>query len=122
MTNPAYTVYQGVEVLFVGQRAGLAPSEQGGDAESTEEDSNALVQGGSNLLTLAVPPEAAEIIASVGPASIHLALLPPDYVYQPMVPGPPPFNLQDQPAVLLPSADPEVITPYGPDGFTEDQK
>ena len=121
LTNPAYTLFQGVEVLFVGQRAGLSPSEQGGDAESTE-DSNQLVQGGSNLLTLAVPPEAAEIIASVGPASVYLSLLPPDYVYEPIVPGPPPFNLEDQPAVLLPAGDAAVITPYGPDGFPEDQK
>jgi Flp pilus assembly protein CpaB len=121
LTNPAYTMFQGVEVLFVGQRAGLSPSEQGEDAEASE-DSNQLVQGGSNLLTLAVPAEAAEIVASVGPASVYLSLLPPDYVYEPIVPGPPPFNLEDQPAVLLPAGDAAVITPYGPDGFQEDQK
>jgi pilus assembly protein CpaB len=121
LTRPAYTVYQGVEVLFVGQNAAVAPSQQAADGEEGE-DSSQLVQGGSNLLTLAVPAEAAEVVASVDSASIYLTLLPPDYVFTPINPGPPPFNLPDQPAVLLPAADEAALTPYGPDGFTEDDK
>ncbi len=121
LTRPAYTVYQGVEVLFVGQNAAVSTSQQGAEgAEGDEATSGQLVQGGSNLLTLAVPQEAAEIVASVDSASIYLTLVPPDYVYEPIVPGPPTFNLENQPAVPLPAADPEALTPYGPDGFDED--
>ncbi len=119
LTRPAYTVYQGVEVLFVGQNAAVAPAQQSAEGAEDDGESSQLVQGGSNLLTLAVPAEAAEVVASVDSASIYLTLLPPDYVYTPISPGPPTFNLPDQPAVLLPAADEAVLTPYGPDGFTE---
>lgn len=123
LTRPAYTVYQGVEVLFVGQNAAVATAQQGAEAEGAEaEESNQLVQGGSNLLTLSVPQEAAEVVASVDSASIYLTLVPPDYVFEPVVPGPPTFNLENQPAVPLPAAVPEELTPYGPDGFTEDDQ
>jgi len=122
LTRPAYTVYQGVEVLFVGQNAAVATSQQAAEGGEEGEPSGQLVQGGSNLLTLAVPAEAAEVVASVDSASIYLTLLPPDYVFTPINPGPPPFNLPDQPAVLLPAADEAALTPYGPDGFTEDDK
>ncbi len=118
LARPAYTIYQGVDVLFVGQRAGAAPAEPA--PEGAESDSNQLLAGGSNLLTVAVPAEAAEVIASVDSASIYLTLVPPDHVYEPIVPGPPAFNLPSQPAVVLPAADPAVVTPYGPDGFPED--
>ncbi len=119
LTRPAYTVYQGVEVLFVGQNAAVATAQQGAEGAEDEEASQ-LVQGGSNLLTLSVPQEAAEVVASVDSASIYLTLVPPDYVFEPVVPGPPTFNLENQPAVPLPAAVPEELTPYGPDGFTED--
>ncbi len=121
LTRPAYTVYQGVEVLFVGQNAVVATAQQGAEGAEGEESSQ-LVQGGSNLLTLSVPQEAAEVVASVDSASIYLTLVPPDYVFEPVVPGPPTFNLENQPAVPLPAAVPEELTPYGPDGFTEDSK
>jgi hypothetical protein len=71
------TLYQNVDVLFIGATA--AP----------EAGSTAVVTNpGSNLITFAVPQEAAQriVFASTSEAGIYLTLVPPDN--QPTNPAP----------------------------------
>jgi pilus assembly protein CpaB len=87
------TLYQNVAILFIGSTA--AP--QAGDTA-------AVVNPGSNLITFAVPQDAAEriVFASSQPGGIHLALAPPDY--QP----------KDIPAANIGNLFSGAATPYGP--------
>lgn len=96
-TQPARYLYQSVRILAIGQTAVPEPGE-------TVDPANAQ----SGLLTLAVPPEAAQRIASVDPGSIYLSLVPPDYAPTPL----PPFDVDE----TLPGEDGAVLTPYGPEG------
>lgn len=108
--TPAQMVYQGVQVLFVDRSPIPLPGEQtaaGTDGTGATEVTN------TGLLTLSVPPAAAQIIASVGPDQWYLTLVPPDYTPAAL----PPLD----PAVeLLPGQDPSQLTPCGPDGCTAD--
>ena len=96
-TTPARYLYQSVRILAIGQTAVPEPGE-------TVDPTNAQ----SGLLTLAVPPDAAQRIASVDPGSIYLSLTPPDYAPIPL----PPFDVDE----TLPGEDGAVLTPYGPEG------
>jgi len=101
--NPARMVYQEVQVLFVDRSPIPLPGEQ------TAADGTAAAAN-SGLLTLSVPPNAAQIIASVGAGQWYLTLLPTDYTPSPL----PPF---DPLTPTLPGEDAAVLTPYGPEGF-----
>ena len=87
------TLYQNVQVLFIGSTA--AP--QAGDTQ-------AVTNPGSNLITFAVPQDAAQRIALASQQSggLYLTLVPPDYK-----PG-------DIPASPLSTLSSGPATPYGP--------
>jgi Flp pilus assembly protein CpaB len=106
--NGARYLYQQAKVLFVDQTA----SPQPGDTSSTAATpTNAgTVVGSSGLITLEVPPQAAQLIASVDPETLYLTLLPANYTPEalpPLNPFPP----------SLPGEDSAQLTPYGPQGF-----
>ena len=93
-------LYQNVNVLFVGSQAAPQP----GETTATTQP-GAPVQG-SGLITVAVPPDAAQRIAFVGIAgdansSIYLTLVPPDNIPQPL----PPVDINNviQPGRLTPA-------------------
>ncbi len=89
-------LYQGAEVLAVGQA--LAP-----DIGDNPEAGQAAAGG---MLTLAVPPDAVQLILNVGVENLYLSLVPPGYV-------PEAWPSLDEPE-LLPGEDDERLTPYGP--------
>ena len=108
--TPAQTVYQGVQVLFVDRSPIPLPGEQtatGDDGTGTTDVLN------SGLLTLSVPPAAAQVIASVGADQWYLTLVPPDYTPAPVPP-------LDREVALLPGQDASQLTPCGPEGCTDD--
>ncbi len=105
--SPARMVYQAVQVLFVDRSPEPLPGEQ----VATEGAEAAPTNAG--LLTLSVPPDAAQRIASVGGDQWYLTLVPPDYAPAPL----PPF---DPTVALLPGEDPAILTPYGPAGASTD--
>jgi hypothetical protein len=89
-----------VQIIFVGQRSTAPPS------DSTDEG---VLAAQSGLITFAVPPDAAQVIASVPPDSLYLTLLPD--LYEPEAVGD--LSQFD----VLPGENPSQLTPYGPDGF-----
>jgi hypothetical protein len=64
----------------------------------------------TGLITLEVPPTAAQLIASISPERLYLTLLPPNYAAEAL------GQLDSFPATL-PGEDPNRLTPYGPLGF-----
>jgi pilus assembly protein CpaB len=90
-----HTLYQNVSILYIGTTA--AP--QAGDTTAVTTPAT-----GANLITFAVPQDAAEriVFASNTPGGLYLSLVPPDY--QPTaIPTVNPGNLFSTP-----------LTPYGP--------
>jgi Flp pilus assembly protein CpaB len=102
--SPARYLYQKVKVLFVDKTAVPQPGTAAGDTSSSGTSVN------SGLITLEVPPVAAQTIASVTPDAIYLSLVPQDYTPTPL-PNLDPFPQQ------LPGEDPATLTPYGPQGL-----
>jgi Flp pilus assembly protein CpaB len=100
--DPARYLYQAVQVLFVDKTAVPLPGEQ------TAAGAAATTSGG--LITFAVPPEAAQMLASVDSSKLTLTLLPTNY--KPVALGP----LSAFPP-LLPGEDSTQLTPYGPNGI-----
>jgi Flp pilus assembly protein CpaB len=93
-------LYQKVQVLWVGTTS----VEQ---ANSAAEGETATPAAGSGLITLILPTEATQILASIPPENIYLSLVSKDY-------DPKPTNEID--LAPLPSEDPNLLTPYGPGG------
>ncbi len=91
--------YQKVEVLAVGQA--LIP-DIGETGEGTEEDEQVQVRG---LITLAVPPEAVQVLLNVGRDDIYLSLVPDDYEPRAILPI-------DPTGQVLPGEDESRLTPY----------
>ncbi len=112
--TPATVVYQEVQVLFVDRSPVPLPGEASAEtvnADGTTTAAATVVDTG--LLTLAVPPEAAQLIASIPREAWYLTLLPTSYT-----PGPiPDFDPFYE---LLPGENPALLTPYGPAGFETD--
>ncbi len=109
MAYDARYLYQSVEVLSVDRT--LTP--QLGDAPADEE--GALVDNGAEnrgLITLAVPPEAVQLILSIGEENIYLSLVPQNYA--PHAIDPVDIGLDYYPGELQ-----ELLTPYGPNGRSE---
>ncbi len=112
-TTPTGARYlmQKVRVLYVDQTAvpspgdGAAATEAGVEGEAAAEPDE---PGNAGLLTLLVPPDSAQRLASVSPGSLYLTLVADDYEPVPM----PPLD----PAGPLPGEDPDRLTPYGPEG------
>jgi Flp pilus assembly protein CpaB len=109
--TPARYLYQKVQILFVDKLPIPLPGEQ---TQTTTEDGEATVpqQINAGLITFAVPPDAAQRIASVGADQIYLTLVPKDYVPTAL----PPLDPFVQ---LLPGEDALQLTPYGPSGQQE---
>jgi pilus assembly protein CpaB len=105
LCTPARYVYQDVQVLFVDR----SPIPLPGEAVNGEPGAEP-VPTNTGLLTLSVPPEAAQVIASVPPEEWYLTLVPSDYTAKPLPPLDP-FQS------VLPGEDPDQLTPYGPDGL-----
>jgi pilus assembly protein CpaB len=101
-------VYQKVLVLAVG----ASPVSQPGDtqAASAGGSSNLTPRQNSGLITLMVPAEAAQRVASLEPSNIYLTLVSPDYK---PVPLPPLTNESTTPA-----ENGSALTPYGPKGMS----
>ena len=99
-------LYQKVQILAIGQQRELQPGER---TDDTRSDGSPVVSG-SGLLTLAVPVDAAQWIASAASGQLYLTLVAKDYTPEatsPIAPSP-----------TLPAENPEQLTPYGPDGQT----
>jgi pilus assembly protein CpaB len=104
-TSTARYLYQKVQILAIGQSKELQPGET---AETNPDGSVVAPQSG--LITFAVPPDAAQRIASV--SDYYLTLVPEDYQPREL----PPLDTSER----LPGEDPAVLTPYGPNGLEED--
>ena len=110
ITETARMLFQEVQVLFVDQSPIPLPGEQTGTAEG--ETAPTAVNTG--LITFQVPPQAAQLVASVPPGCFYLTLLPQTYV-------PSAIPEVDPNLTLLPGEDPALLTPYGPDGIAADE-
>ncbi len=102
-------LYQAAEVLAVDKEL------PAGYGTSDEEDGAAAATGNPGLITLAVPPEVAQMVLSVDKDSLYLSLVPSDYVPRPLLPV-------DRSNKVLPGEDPERLTPYGPNGLVEGEE
>lgn len=98
-TQPARYLYQRVPIIAIGQSAVPQPGETV-DAEAAAT--------GVGTITFAVPPDAAQRIASVDPTSIYLSLVPPDFEPTAM----PQLEIFE----TLPGEDGNRLTPFGPAG------
>ncbi|WP_426572323.1 RcpC/CpaB family pilus assembly protein [Aquihabitans sp. McL0605] len=93
-------LYQKVQVLFVGTQSVGATAAPAAGAPATP-------VANSGLITFIVPVGAAQVLATIPPANLYLTLVSKDYV-------PKPTGEID--LSTLPSDDPAILTPYGPDG------
>lgn len=96
-------LYQKAEVLAVDRSA---TAQTGETAEAAQ--ANAGVAANAGMITLILPADAAQYIASIEPGRFYLALVAPDYVPAPIE------NIDPQ--APIPGEDPTKLTPYGPDG------
>lgn len=109
--NPARLVYSDVHILAIGQTPIQAPGETTSDDSTDDSSSDEEVQHG--LITVDVSLAAAQLIMSLPPASWYLTLNPANFTPEPL-PAPPGF------LATLPGEDPAQVTPYGPDGSTDE--
>lgn len=106
-TDQARYIYQKTQILAIGQTPVNSPGEV--DAAAVEgEEAPVEAAGSSGLITLIVPARAAQYVASVPPEKIYLTLVSRDYEPVPQT--------QIDPVDPLPAEDPNVLTPYGPNG------
>jgi hypothetical protein len=109
--NPARYLYQAAKVLLVDKQAVPQPGEVGTNANGTTTGGQATsTTANTGLITLELPPQAAQLIASLDPTTFYLTLLPQKYTPTALP------QLDPFPAVL-PGEDATQLTPYGPDGF-----
>ena len=106
----ARMLYQQVRILAIGSQTAPTAGEEAAAAGSGEADPAAEAATSSGLLTLDLPIEAAQIIASVPTDAIRLTLTGPDYTPEPM----PALDFGD--LATLPGETGGELTPYGPDG------
>jgi Flp pilus assembly protein CpaB len=95
----ARVVYQKAEVLAVG--SAIIP-DIGQDPAVEGQEAATQVRG---LITLKVPPEAAQVILNVDATSLYLSLVPKDYEPRPILP-------LDPTTQVLPGEDANRLTPY----------
>jgi len=117
LAQNARYLFQDVEVLAVGTEAAAQPGENITETAEGEEAPVEEETGDTGLITFSVPPEAAQLIASVPVGSLYLNLVPEDY-------EPSPLSELDIAALLednaLPGEQGDELTPYGPDGGAAD--
>jgi pilus assembly protein CpaB len=109
LCRQARYLFQEVQVLFIDRSPIPLPGEQA----AASADGTAATPANTGLLTLQVPPDAAQMIASVPADGFYLTLVPPDYT-------PTPLPTFDPNIALLPGEDGALLTPYGPDGLQVD--
>ena len=105
----ARLLYHQVRILAIGTQAAPQPGEQAA-ADGTAAPAPAT----SGLITLDLPIDAAQLIASI-PGALSLALTGPDYQAQP-IPQIDPGDLQNLPGETDARSRFGTLTPYGPDG------
>lgn len=98
-------LFQKVQILAIGQQRVLSA----GETVATDATGNQVTTA-SGLVTFAVPPAAAQRIASVSGGSIYLTLVNKDYEPFPIAPI--------DPLETLPGESGGQLTPYGPTGKT----
>lgn len=97
-------VYQKAEVLAVGDSLVPDIGQQVGEELDERNEAN------RGLITLAVPPEAVQVVLNIGRDNIYLSLVPDDYEPRPMLP-------LDPTTQVLPGESDDRLTPYdGVDG------
>ena len=109
LCRTARMLYQEAQVLFIDTN----PVQQPGEAQVTTEEGEVAEAVNTGLITLQVPPAAAQLIASVPPDGFYLSLLPPTYT-------PTPIPQIDPNITTLPGEDGGQLTPYGPNGLEDD--
>ena len=108
---PARVLFQAARVLFVDRSAVPQPGEVGANGTTTATpNGTASATLNTGLITLELPPKAAQLLATVTSTDLYLTLLPANYTPE-AIP-----KVDSFPAVL-PGEDPNVLTPYGPAGF-----
>jgi pilus assembly protein CpaB len=104
-------LYQKVQVLAVDYLtvgdANAAAAEGDPAAEGSDPAAAPATPVQKGMITLIVPPEAAQMLASMPPGNLYLTLVSKDY-------EPKPTGEID--LSQLPSDNPKILTPYGPDG------
>jgi pilus assembly protein CpaB len=111
----ARLLYHQVRILAIGSQTAPTPGEQAAAEGTPEGEDPAAATGGGGLLTLDLPLDAAQLIASVPSGGIRLALTGPDYQAAPL----PRINvndLSDLPGETNSESRFGQLTPYGPDG------
>lgn len=106
LCGAARYLFQAAQVLFVDDNPVLQPGETQG---ATNPDGTPVAAVNTGLLTLQVPPQAAQVLASAPADAFYLTLLPEQYTPAPL----PPI---DPLVALLPGEDPAQLTPCGPAG------
>ena len=99
--SQARYLYQKAQVLFVGTTS-LKDATASADGTTA-----APATGGSTQITLILPVEATQILASVPAGNIYFSLVSKDYEPKPT---------GDVDLSPLPAEDPGQLTPYGPEG------
>lgn len=110
--DQARFLYQKVQVLAVdyltsadiNAAAAAAPTADGAAATPAASPTASVAKG---MITLIVPPDAAQILLSVPAENLYLTLVSKDY--KPKATG-------EIDISTLPSDNPKILTPYGPDG------
>jgi Flp pilus assembly protein CpaB len=102
--KPASYLFQGVKVLAVGQSLGQPVAAPAGDGQDPTATTAPPQQAVSPLITVQLPPDKAQLLASLRSAELYLTLNRPDYT-----PVPVPFTntLPDLPGELGTSPYPE---------------
>jgi pilus assembly protein CpaB len=110
----ARLLYHQVRILAIGSQTAPQPGEQAA-VEGEADAAAAAPAETSGLLTLDLPVDAAQLIASMGGEGITLALTGPDYQAVP-IPRIAPEELETFPGETDARTRFGTLTPYGPDG------
>jgi Flp pilus assembly protein CpaB len=107
--SQARYIMQKVQILAIDQTPVQMPGEtsSAGAAEGEEAAAGEPLVG-TGLITVIVPADAAQMIASIPTDKFYLSLVPRDYVPVPQE--------AIEPTDPFPAEDPDRLTPYGPEG------
>jgi len=101
-------IYQKVQILAIDQTPVAQPGEVQSASDSSASSAKSTGVQNRGMITLIVPADAAQYIASLNASNLYLTLVPRDYKPTPQGPI--------DPTKALPAEDPSVLTPYGPNG------
>jgi pilus assembly protein CpaB len=112
--SDARLLYHQVRILAIGSQTAPQPGEEQAAVEG-EGDAAAADPAASGLLTLDLPVDAAQLIASMDGSALRLALTGPDYQAQ-AIPRIDPGEVDAFPGESDSRTRFGTLTPYGPDG------